>query len=261
MFFRAPSRHGQSGQAQVESALSLPLTLFIMLGTLQLFLMLQGRIMAEYAAFRSVRAGSVKHGDCKAMTHAAVLALLPSFHSFMGGAGATPGDKLARAFGAYKDNQYRRGGAAGVTKGMPSEGNVVWIIRDSPLRGTVPNPEDKDFDQADSPNRRLEIRLIYWYPLNIPFANWVMGRMMLARWGWKDYSATNPLMATEKANWTQQSTPNLEASIRAEVMRRASLSPPSYTIPINASGSLRMMTPVRSTFFQTQNCPPAPEAL
>ena len=33
----------------MESALTLPLTVFLMLGTLQLFLMLQGRIMAEYA--------------------------------------------------------------------------------------------------------------------------------------------------------------------------------------------------------------------
>ncbi|HLM44600.1 MAG TPA: TadE family protein, partial [Myxococcaceae bacterium] len=71
---RPATRRAERGQAAVESALTLPLTVFLMLGTLQLFLMLQGRIMAEYAAFRAVRAGSVRHGDCQAMTHAAILA-------------------------------------------------------------------------------------------------------------------------------------------------------------------------------------------
>ena len=43
----------------MEAALTLPLVVFLILGTLQLFMMLQGRIMAEYAVFKAVRAGSV----------------------------------------------------------------------------------------------------------------------------------------------------------------------------------------------------------
>ena len=43
-----PRGTGQSGQAGVESALTLPLTLFLLLGTLQLFLLLQARVLTEY---------------------------------------------------------------------------------------------------------------------------------------------------------------------------------------------------------------------
>jgi hypothetical protein len=42
---------GQVGQAAVEAALTMPLMLFMILGTLQLFMMLQGRLLAEHAAF------------------------------------------------------------------------------------------------------------------------------------------------------------------------------------------------------------------
>ena len=67
----------------------MPLTIFLILGTLQLFMMLQGRIMAEYAAFAAVRAGSRQHGDCKPMVHAALAGLTVRAY--------TPGDTVATA--------------------------------------------------------------------------------------------------------------------------------------------------------------------
>ncbi len=249
----ARSRQAQSGQASVEAALSLPLMVFLMLGTLQLFLMLQARILSEYAAFRAVRSGSVKHGDCTAMTHAAVLALMPSYHSFLGGPGGSPGQKLGNAFGKYKDNVYRTS-----ARGLPVEGALVWILRDSPLAGAVPR-EDLNFDQADSPNVRLEIRLVYWYPLRIPFANWVISRLTLSRWGLQDYMAADPLAPVKRANWKTENPTTLEAALRDELMRRVSAG--FYSLPIHASASLRMMTPVRQSHFPTQNCAPAPEVL
>src|SRR5688572_11906480 len=41
-----PLARGDAGQAAVEAALTLPLAVFLVLGTLQLFLMLQARLMA-----------------------------------------------------------------------------------------------------------------------------------------------------------------------------------------------------------------------
>ena len=85
----------QSGQAAVESALTLPMMVFLVLGTMQLFMLLQAKAMAQYAVFQAARVGSVTNGRCDVMTHAAVLALIPTIRSFLGPTSAgTPGEKL-----------------------------------------------------------------------------------------------------------------------------------------------------------------------
>ena len=74
--------------------------------------------------------------------------------------------------------------------------------RDSPSR--VPAPEDPDFDQPGQ-LRRLELRVLYWYHLEIPFADWVMSRAFVAFLGLGDYDAVNPLMpAQSHAGWKAQ---------------------------------------------------------
>src|SRR4051794_8341560 len=98
-------RRRRQGQALVEAVLTLPLTVFLILGSIQLFLMQQARLMAEYAAMRAVRAGSVNFGDCRSMTHAAIGAVLPTFARTN-----TPSD-LARAFARRANNDY--GGTTG----------------------------------------------------------------------------------------------------------------------------------------------------
>jgi hypothetical protein len=250
----------------VESALTLPLSVFLVLGTLQLFLMLQGRILAEHAAFRATRAGSVRHGECEAMMDAALLAVLPSIESFLGnGRGGSPARKLAEAFRERKDRNYRYVDGVDGAHGAQGGGDIIWIIRPSPQGGTF-GTEAQLFDQPGG-GLRLETRLIFWFPLKIPFADWVISRMLLARWGWGiganpngSYTAVNPLMATQTANWTQERPPTLEASIRDEMVQRV-IERKQYVFPIHASGSLRMMTPPRQEFFDRQNCNPAPPAL
>ncbi|RKH70523.1 TadE/TadG family type IV pilus assembly protein [Corallococcus aberystwythensis] len=259
MSARSPRDTRESGQAAVEAAVTLPLVVFLVLGTLQLFLMMQGRLMAEYAVFRATRVGSVRHGDCEAMTHAAVVALLPSFYSFLGrGGGGTPGQLLADAFAARRNNPFNQFRYVPGPDGN-HDGVILWLIREGPVAASVPD-EDAHFDQWDAdPIRRLEMRLVYWFPLKIPFADWVISRMVLARWGWQDYSAQNPLMLTQKAQWEQTHALNVEGAIRAEVMARFAAR--QYVMPIQASASLRMMTPLQRRFFTTQNCAPAPEVL
>jgi hypothetical protein len=256
---RPPRETGESGQAAVETAITLPLVVFLVLGTLQLFMMMQGRLMAEYAVFRATRVGSVRHGDCEAMTHAAVVALMPSFYSYLGrgGAGGTPGQRLAAAFAARRNNPFNQFRYVPGPDGN-HDGVILWLIREAPIAATVPD-DDGNFDQWDAGIRRLEMRLIYWFPLKIPFADWVISRMVLARWGWQDYSAQNPLMATQRAQWQQTQALNVEAAIRAEVMARFAAR--QYVMPIQASASLRMMTPLQRRYFATQNCAPAPEVL
>ena len=245
-----PAADTQSGQAAVEAALTLPLTLFLVLGTLQFFLLLQARTLAEYAAFRAVRTGSVKHGDCTAMTHAAIAALLPTF------ARTDSPAALGRAFGVHNDNRYH---------GSGHTGPIVWLTRERPLRGGIAGNEEESFDD---PRRydggvntvmRLESRLIFWYPMRIPFANWVLNRMFLARWGLRAYAAHNPLLLTETANWNERTSPGFDGAIVGEMLSRSNQG--EYVFPLQATYSMRMMTPARRTYFQTQNCAPTPEGL
>ncbi|MFY2556282.1 TadE/TadG family type IV pilus assembly protein [Corallococcus terminator] len=243
----------------VEAAITLPLVVFLLLGTLQLFLMLQARVLAQYAAFQATRAGSVAHGECERMTHAAILALLPSFHSFLGlssstdtvrhGGGSGAAAKLAAAFGARRDNRYR-GGLDG-----RHTGGIVWINR-ALVGGGIDGPQDRAFDEPGH-LRRLEVQLIYWYPMRIPFANWVMSRMFMAQMGIQDYTAANPLMPAERdANWNagEFSTPlQLAGDIRTEMAARVGRE--EYVFPIETSFTMRMMTPAKRRHFATMDCP------
>jgi hypothetical protein len=246
----------QSGQAAVEAAITLPLAVFLILGTLQLFMMLQARIMAEHAVFKAVRTGVVKHGDCEAMRHAAILALLPSIHSYLKPGGGPPAQRLAQSFRARRDNRFVAGEDAGHDRA------IVWMIRDSPDRGSVSRASEDDFDDTTTSTGgyRLTVRLVYWYPLKIPFANWVMARMFLAYTGVQSYQdKLDPLMVTKNAQWTQESPFPLETALRNELRSRVNAS--QYTWPIHASYSMRMMTPPRERFFTRKNCPDTPETL
>lgn len=242
----------ESGQAAVEAALTLPLSIFLILGTLQFFLLLQARTLTEYAAFRAVRTGSVKHGNCEAMTHAAIGALLPTF------ARTDSAAALGRAFRNHRDNLYQAGTDSGHT------GAIVWIVRERPVGGDIRANEEEVFDAPErytGPNDvvRMEARLIFWYPMRIPFANWVLGRMFLAHMGLRDYTAGNPLMSPRSAQWGSQTGFRLNGLIGGELLSRANRH--EYVFPLQANYTMRMMTPPRAQNFTRQNCPPTPEGL
>ncbi|HEX5751072.1 MAG TPA: TadE/TadG family type IV pilus assembly protein [Archangium sp.] len=249
---RDRTRVGESGQATVEAALTLPLTIFLLLGTLQLFLLLQARTLTEYAAFRAVRTGSVKHGDCEAMTHAAIGVLLPTF------ARTDSPAALGGAFRNHRDNRYHPGRDSG------HSGAIVWIARERPLRGSIPGNEEESFDDVNRYGGvedvvRLEARLVFWFPMRIPFANWVLGRMFLAQLGLREYSSTDPLIPVRTARWGGRAPPSLDVAIREEMLERATRQ--DYVFPLQASYAMRMMTPARPRYFATQNCPLTPEGL
>src|SRR5258708_7424895 len=78
----------------------MPLMLFFILAIMQMGMLMQARNLTQYAVFRATRAGSVNHGHCEPMMHAAVASLIPSFVSFAGGitGSGTLGSKLGVAF-------------------------------------------------------------------------------------------------------------------------------------------------------------------
>jgi hypothetical protein len=265
---RVRSSRGESGQAAVEAALTLPLTIFLILGTIQLFMMLQGRIMAEYAAFEAVRAGSRHHGDCEKMVQAGLAALLPNVVSYLGSGtgGGSPAQKLGTAFrdryqggdAKFTAKDYTKSSLGGASLAGES---IFWMAR--PLPQNVPSPEDRNFDAPvqGGGGMRLEVRLVYWFPLRIPFADWVMTRMFMAHFGIQDYDAVNPLIPAEKkAGWTTgKSPPTLDALIRNKYQSMAGGQ--QYVFPIQATYGMRMMTPAQSQYFKKQNCGSTPEGL
>lgn len=256
----------------METAITLPLVIFLALGTIQLFMMMHARIMTRYAAYRATRAGSVNHANCTSMQHAAILAVLPSIGTFIKPGAGTPAQAMAAMFAAHKDNRYND---VVQTGGAPTTytGTIVWIVRDlsndSGLK--VANPDDEErFDQGLIDDQlqltRLDTRLIFWYPLRIPFANWVMSKMFLAHLGLQSYTASNPLLLTQNADWDAAAGgSSLETPILTELLTRHNRG--EYVFPIEGTYSMRMMTPARPGNFRdpggnySKNCPPAPNSL
>lgn len=237
-------RGRQSGQASVEAALTLPLVIFLILGTLQLFLLLQARIMTQYAVFRATRAGSVSHGECKRMMDAAIAALLPTF------ARTDSPERLAQAYERFKENQYD-GQLSGGSKSTSFSGQVVWLMRESPTN--VTGSEEDTFDQGGDP-MRLEVRMVFWYPLRIPFADWVLTKMFRAHFALEEFHNANPLLLADKdANW-ENGPGKMETSIRNAYSSRTGSGQGGYVFPITASYSMRMMTPAKSEHFSQQHC-------
>ncbi len=241
----------QSGQAAVEAALTLPLSVFLILGTLQMFLMAQARVLTEYAAFHAVRTGAVKYGECKPMLHAAVATLLPAITPTN-----TPA-KLGEAFRRRRHGKYKPPLDQGYN------GDIVWITRDRPTPADIAFDEEETFDDparyasADDVTR-LEARLVFWYPMRIPFANWVLSKMILSHLGLQTYTFQNPLMPVYRANWqTGANAFPLEARIRNELMERVARD--EFVFPLQATYVMRMMTPPRPNNFTSPDCFPTGE--
>jgi hypothetical protein len=231
----------ESGQALVEAALTLPLTLFLVLGTMQLFLMLQGRVMAQYAAARATRAGSLRHGSCDAMRDTAIAALLPTFARTR-----TP-QEVADGYVS------RRNGKFVPTQDSGHDETIVWLIRESPTN--VGRYEEEEFDLASAQPHTLGLRMIFWYPMRIPFANWVINALTRATFGLGNLTGANPLMPAQRSSdWSGRET--IDSKVGAELVRRAGVK--HYVMPIQVTYSMRMMTPARPANFATATCDPYP---
>lgn len=196
------SGRGQAGQAAVETAIVMPLNVFLLLGIIQLGLISQARLMAKYAAYRAVRVGAMNSADVTKMTDAALLTLLPVI--------ATGGDNSSTSQESYTPVNSVTGISEKMVKARVLNVNPIYPL----VKVVICGPLSKDFsgvtqntlasgdsNQVDFDDPRvtdnngnlnnnfedyrkymrtkLRIQVQFLYRMPIPFANWIIARSYL----------------------------------------------------------------------------------
>lgn len=160
----------ESGQAAVETAIVMPLFVFIVLGLLQLGLMHQARLMAKYAAYKATRAGAINSAKLDVMQRAAAAVLVP----FMAVGGKQQELSLKASQSDYVNSWNR------------AKNNINdWVAVSICSPGSSQN-NGRDFDRGDQfygggrvswedqSATRLNVQVVFYYRLPIPFANGVL---------------------------------------------------------------------------------------
>lgn len=231
----------ESGQAAIETALVMPLFVFLILGLLQLGLLHQARVMTKYAAYKAVRVGSIHNAKKSAMKRAALAVLLP----FTGK--------------RTKDQFYKAtvGGFA-VSWAMAKQGLTIGENSPmSPLKLVICDPTSAvtgDFDDPDGQmgtgggwegqNRgRLAIQLTNNHQMVIPFANAVIFYILVAQERAELYNVLRmrPKGDLRQKDWlaTRNAANNESRTINKFTGLAAA---GTYIIPIRAGWSMRMQS-------------------
>lgn len=239
----------QSGQAAVETAIVMPLFVFLLLGILQLGLMHQARLVTKYAAYKAVRAGALHHNDVATMERAALAVLLPLVSHDSSGAEvvkpmASASDFRAKwqAFGVRANTMPDAQGMkyAEVTICHPLQRHVQGL--------SSPSTKELDFDDPsiaagssweEHERTKLSVQVTFNYRLPIPFANMVVH--LIAR-GQERATLLNVLRMGKEA-----SVPKNDKY--TEVAEAEKI----YILPIRASYTMRMQSNLHTEPLPTQN--------
>lgn len=223
------SRHGQNGQAAVESAIVLPLMVFILLGVIQLSIAYQARLLSEYAAFKVARAASVYRLDCRHMVNAGLMALIPSMSRSGRDSLRERYSRLARQV----LGQNRPPGLAAVSGSPVPLVQVDYRVSD--YRRTF----DEQLE-VDARPMKVHVRLAYFYEYRIPFAGWLISRVWLASQTGRPWTTgADPVMPVQRQ--AEPVTRVAEPSPDWVVVDRA-IRQNYFTVPIVATWSMRMMS-------------------
>ena len=158
-------RRDETGAALTETAITIMVFLMIILGIIQVTLVINAKLMVNYAAYHAARAGIVHNGRQEEMDKAAAAALAPLF------SGAPNYASLALGYG-----QARGAVAIGLVQ--------VEIL--SPSAARFSSNYDKRFfpelnrygeppsDRALLDDNLLIVKVTYYYPLKIPLINQIL---------------------------------------------------------------------------------------
>lgn len=222
----------------VEAAIVMPLFVFLILGTLQLGLAHQARLMTKYAAYRAVRAGSIYNGRVDKMEMAAMSVLLPMISHEGFSKTLKPIDGPSRFAQKFLMNKMNKMPEDGSTKDV--EVTICNPTTDM-LSGAKSNELDFDdpavasgTDWKTSERTKLAVQVTFNYRMPIPFANAVISAIYRAkaipyslRMG-KDDGTNDNLDRIAKAGGTM----SLSALANSG----------AYVLPIRASYAMRMQS-------------------
>lgn len=175
-------RASRSGQAAVETAIVTPLMIFFILGTIQLTLMHQARLMLEYAAFNAARSGAVWNMDKDRMNEAALVSLLPTMRTVKDMPDMLVGYQLAKLKSKLTGN---------LLLGRP----LVEVQVMSPKKADFGGKKEIEFDAGDRQRTQLTIRAVYFYEMQIPFANYLLFESFWALRAGQDLTGPDPSLA------------------------------------------------------------------
>jgi hypothetical protein len=239
----------------VETAIVMPLFVFIILGLLQLGLMHQAKLMAKYAAFKAVRAGSINRGNKDAMTNAALSVLLPmiSRDDTVGGVRnvSTP-SKFGKAFNdVVKSGNNKQG------SGTP----IVDVTICHPKRGDVDDKKDFD-DPRTNPvggnndwrpfeRTKLAVQVTFYYRMFIPFANAFVWYAAYGQESAKQIDAMKYALRTKTKKEASEKRNVRDGGAWTISTLKSDADSGKYIMPIRASYAMRMM----SNFAPGSNLP------
>ncbi|MBN1208376.1 MAG: pilus assembly protein [Myxococcaceae bacterium] len=230
------TRSPESGQAAIESAITLPLFVFLILGILQLSLMHQARLLTKYAAYKAVRAGALHNASMQKMERAALAVLLPLVSRDMGGGEHIKPTHAASDFQA----KWRWAQVLG-NRMEEADLPYVQVTVCGPLRGNFPgNPREVNFDAPayatsedweQGQRTKLRLQVTFNYRMPIPFANWIIfnaARNREVPW----------LMRLGKAQGRKRSSPDARGGDLYLALAEKGV----YAHPIRATYTMRMQS-------------------
>jgi hypothetical protein len=226
----------QSGQAAVESVIVLPLFVFLILGTLQLFLMHQARLVTKYAAYKAVRAGSLHNARKAPMERAALAVLLPIISQ---ASGSNENIKTVNSASDFQAKWMWPGVIANrmIDTGIPYVEVVTCGPSKKELSGTEVDFDDPRYaasgDWRASQRTKLRIQLTFNYRMPIPFANWVIHASAFNR--------EIPLIMRMGQKPTNRNGRDFGPSTS---LYKAAAASGKYVLPIRAAYTMRMQSNV-----------------
>ena len=231
-------RPARRGQVAVETAIILPFFVFLVLSILQLTLMYQAQLMTKFAAYKAVRAGSIRRADVAVMKRAALNVLVPILGRGItvgGGTGMYQTRDAAHYAVAYQ--RFSRSSLVSpvdVTICAPT--NIDILDFDAPKKiGIDKNiKSNADLDWKGFEKSKLAIQVTTNFELVIPFANAMM-------W-WAVYAQTPTAQVARANEVIRLGKREQNVSGGGNGLNRIMAGRGVYLIPIRASYVMRMQS-------------------